>query len=759
MLDKFFFFHKPVRIYVCISLMCFASLPFNHNNFLLNFFMSAEASPYSFTKDRSESLIKKGNELIYTDPELSIEPLNKAFLIYRHQKDQRGQKDALHSLGIAYEILQDYRNSIKYHQAALKIIKNMQVYEGQTHERLDLMQMIASSYMYLGEADKSIETHLEVLSLAQNNSLEMKLGSLGALGEIYLDQKVYDTAEYYLRKALELSRGHSQFGIDESILSSLGELFSKTGRMEDAEKAFSTAFQIKEFQTIDIDQLLAIQLAPFYQRINGKSSAQMQEELKNFYIKEPSLYMIKLLKSEELAPYCNEFQKILIARGKFFQALTIAERCRARPLSQFISAQLSANSSLKNLPPLEIPQIQNIARERNVTFVEYSLLYEDSISQQKLIRNETQLLIWVIQPSGEMIFRQVGLSSLGKSPKPLQRLIANTRQSMGLQGRASISIKPIAQKFNHKLQIQNLQQLYQILIQPVADLLPKEPEAQVVFVPHESLFLAPLSALQDPKEKYLIEKHTISTSPSIQTFDVIYRKPRQHFTSVKPNVLVVGNPTMPQYSPDAGTAQPLPALPGSEIEAKAIAEMFSIQSILGEEATETKIVSKMSQANIIHLATHGLIDDVRPSHDNYFLNAFRFLGLVNSRAKVGEFNLRMPGAIALAPSSKDDGLLKSDEVSKLKLKAELVVLSACNTGQGQILSEGAVGISRAFIAAGARSVIASLWIIPDSPTAELMTTFYRNWKKYKLNKAQALRQAMLTTMQDHPDPEDWAALY
>jgi tetratricopeptide (TPR) repeat protein len=285
MLAKFSIFLKPVRIPICISLILFAFSPFKQDKFSLNFFMSAEASTYSSTRDEVESFIEKGNELIYTNPELSIEPLNKALLIYQNQKYQRGQKDALHSLGIAYLILQDYHNSIRYHQAALKIIKSMQVYEGQTHEQLDLMQMIASSYMYLGEADKSIKTHLEVLNLAQDNSLEMKLGSLGALGKIYLDQKAYHTAEYYLRKALKLSRGYSQFGIDESILSSLGKLFSKTGRMEDAEKAFSTAFQIKEFQTIDIDQLLAMQLAPLYKKINGKSSAQMQEELKKFLSK------------------------------------------------------------------------------------------------------------------------------------------------------------------------------------------------------------------------------------------------------------------------------------------------------------------------------------------------------------------------------------------------------------------------------------------------------------------------------------------
>ena len=86
-----------------------------------------------------------------------------------------------------------------------------------------------------------------------------------------------------------------------------------------------------------------------------------------------------------------------------------------------------------------------------------------------------------------------------------------------------------------------------------------------------------------------------------------------------------------------------------------------------------------------------------------------------------------------------------------------MVLSACDTGRGRITGDGVIGLSRSLISAGAPSVIVSLWAIPDAPTASLMTEFYRNWQGKKLDKAQALRQAMLTTMKTDPEPRNWAA--
>ena len=147
----------------------------------------------------------------------------------------------------------------------------------------------------------------------------------------------------------------------------------------------------------------------------------------------------------------------------------------------------------------------------------------------------------------------------------------------------------------------------------------------------------------------------------------------------------------------------------------------------------------MSVNQVIHLATHGLLDDVN--------------------------GIGSPGAIALTPSGKDDGFLTSSEImakfglaNATPLEADLIVLSACDTGRGDIKGEGVIGLSRSFIAAGVPSVIVSLWKVPDEATKDLMIEFYTNLYEKKFDKAQALRQAMLTMLEgENPDPLDWAA--
>jgi len=105
-----------------------------------------------------------------------------------------------------------------------------------------------------------------------------------------------------------------------------------------------------------------------------------------------------------------------------------------------------------------------------------------------------------------------------------------------------------------------------------------------------------------------------------------------------------------------------------------------------------------------------------------------------------------------------DGLLKAEEIVDLKLNAELVALSACDTAQGKITGDGVVGLSRALISAGVPSVLVSLWKVDDNATAFLMREFYQNWQKSG-DKALALRQAMLATKQkqNYSHPRYWAA--
>jgi CHAT domain-containing protein len=128
-------------------------------------------------------------------------------------------------------------------------------------------------------------------------------------------------------------------------------------------------------------------------------------------------------------------------------------------------------------------------------------------------------------------------------------------------------------------------------------------------------------------------------------------------------------------------------------------------------------------------------------------------------------------AIALAPSGGDggiaggdlnDGLLTSGEIVAMTqnnpLNAELVVLSACETGLGDLSGDGIIGLSRSLITAGVPSIVVSLWEVSDDATRALMREFYTNLYEKKMDKARALRQAMLAMLQgQHPNPSAWSA--
>lgn len=357
------------------------------------------------------------------------------------------------------------------------------------------------------------------------------------------------------------------------------------------------------------------------------------------------------------------------------------------------------NDAIAKLPT--IAAIKAIAEKQKSTLVEYSVVRD-------------VLYIWVVKPTGEIAFEQVDLKSLQAS---LDKLVENSRSSTVVNKRV-------------------LQRLYKLLIQPIEKHLPTNPNERVVFIPNESLFFVPLSALLDENQKYLIEKHTILTAPAIQVLEFTQKtnpQPVKFASLPKDEKLIVGNPIMPYVGVPPTQ---LSSLPGTENEARLISSLVSANPLISQQATKSAVVERMNNAKLIHLATHGLL---------------------------GGFGERIPGAIALSPDSPpspkeaNEGLLRTREiVENLKLQADLVVLSACNTASGEISSDGVQGLSRAFLTAGAKSLIVSLWQVPDQETSDLMVEFYQQLEKNP-DKAQALRQAMLKAMQKHTDTVNWAA--
>ena len=616
----------------------------------------------------------------------AIEYSQQYLAIAREIKDREGEGNALGFLGGAYIYLGNYAKAIEYSQQSLTIAREIKDRLGEG----TILNNLGSAYSYLGNYAKAIEYSQQSLAIAREIKDRYGEGlALGNLGNTYLSLGNYAKAIEYLQQYLAIAREIKDRQNEGGALNNLGAAFLKAGNPTEAEKMLVNGIQVWE----SMRQMLGS---------NDANKVSIFEGQNRTY---------------------RTLQQVRVAQNNPNAALEIAERGRARAFVDLLTERLSSGSTnpLINASPNQ-EQIRQIAKAQNATLVQYSIVYNNFQIEGKSQPRESALYIWLIQPTGEITFREVDLKPLWQKHKAsLTSLIVGNQEFLAVRSRSSLgSTQPQP----------DLPTLHQLLIDPIASLLPKDPNAHVIFIPQGSLFQVPFPALQDANGTYLIQKHTILTAPSIQVLDLT-RQQRQKLVQ-KPasgNALVLGNPTMPSVSLSPGEPkQKLSPLPGAEAEARAIAPLLNTQAILGAQGTKAAIVQKMPQASIIHLATHGLLDDVRG----------------------------LGSAIALAPSGSDDGLLTAEEIFDMKLQASLVVLSACNTGEGRITGDGVIGLSRALISAGVPSVIVSLWAVPDAPTAELMQSFYQNLQQNP-NKAQALRQAMLTTMKTHSNPRDWAA--
>jgi CHAT domain-containing protein/tetratricopeptide (TPR) repeat protein len=268
---------------------------------------------------------------------------------------------------------------------------------------------------------------------------------------------------------------------------------------------------------------------------------------------------------------------------------------------------------------------------------------------------------------------------------------------------------------------------------PLLARLPRSGE--LVIVPSGPLNLVPFAALPtDSTGEPLGVRFSVSYSPSLAALAELLASRAN--ADVRKSPLVVGNPIMPTVQSVSGSAQKLGPLAGAEVEARWVADRLDGRMLRDSTATESTIKRLLPSASVVHLATHG-----------YAFSS-------ESRAR--------DSFIALAPSPGEDGLLTVGEVlDGPSLSAELVVLSACQTGLGDLKqAEGTVGLQRAFLAKGARSVLVSLWSVSDEATATLMKSFYTHWLGGS-SKAEALRRAQIE-LRGKPgsrfhEPRYWAA--
>jgi CHAT domain-containing protein len=273
-----------------------------------------------------------------------------------------------------------------------------------------------------------------------------------------------------------------------------------------------------------------------------------------------------------------------------------------------------------------------------------------------------------------------------------------------------------------------------------------EPGQRLIIVPDGLLDCLPFEALIQ-NERYLVEDHAISYSPSASMLDLWQGSEGRGDSRHQMDLLAVGNPAFDTRFKLAGRKESTPTslvagaleltpLPRTQDEVQHIAGLFPAgrcKVLLGSEATEAAIKREsLGRYRRLHFASHSVVDEKSPWRS----------------------------AVVLGPGGGEDGFLEASEIYELDVDCELVVLSGCLTGRGQLLSgEGIVGLARAFLYAGARSAVVSLWSVSDISTARVMKDFYQHLAD-GVDNVSALRSAklgMLRSENETRHPYYWAS--
>lgn len=280
--------------------------------------------------------------------------------------------------------------------------------------------------------------------------------------------------------------------------------------------------------------------------------------------------------------------------------------------------------------------------------------------------------------------------------------------------------------------------LYSLLLAPIPGF---EKKMRITIIPDGLLHLLPFEAIITPSGRILLDSHLIDYSPSSTVMSLLRKLAENRKGSGR--FLGVGDARLPSADESGAVFANAPQpsrLPGSRAEILSIVDElkneFETKILIDEEASEANIKTlNLSKFDILHFAVHGTSDMDFPARS----------------------------ALLFGPRSDEsgDGILQAWEISRLHLKADLVVLSACDTAVGKLLDQvGVSNLVHSFLLAGARAVVASIWPMEDRPTADLMIRFY-SYLAHGMDKGSALRQAKLDFIAKYKDqalPIHWAGM-
>ena len=660
--------------------------------------------------------------------------------------DQRQQAFIQNTLGLIYWTLNDSKRALTHLQRSLKLA-------GKVQSVLD----VATAYNNIGlvhRKDKRYEESIKFFNLALERDIQLK-SKWGQgythrnLGMSYMRLGNLDEAEIHIVQAVDLS---SDIGNRTNLVKSmleLGNLSLKRGQWKKAAAHFKETRDMAErlnvlevlwralrgegFALVKLeDRIAAVEVYKKAVKVVDRMRASIKvEEFQNgFLTDKQDVYkeLVLLLLDTESIEESFEFaeraksrsfidllgnQKINLKNDvsqKLYDRLTAQKKAirlaeealgaaRARDdeteIARFAENLVGGRNHYQDLlieAKEQNPEISSFVTVESIKLKELHELLGESIALVEYLVTENELVVWVVK-GGKIEVRRIPVKE-----KELNILIHDYRNRMQ-------NLAPLDDQ---------ARKLHELLISPIQLLI--ENKRAVGIVPHGHLHYISFASLTDG-ESYLVEKHPLFYSPSASVLKFTFA--RKYDKSGDTKVLALGNPDLGDFNYD---------LPLAEMEVNAIKWDFPQTDVLTrDKASESWLQEHISEYQIIHISSHGEFDPVNP--------LFSALKLTRDEAADGNFEV--------------------NEVFSLDIKADLVTLSACQTGLGEITGgDELVGLNRAFIYAGTHSILSSLWRVSDISTAVLIKHFYRNYTES--NKAESLRKAQLLVKRLYPHPSYWA---
>ena len=607
--------------------------------------------------------------------------------------DRAGEGASYANLGNAYQSLGDFNKAIEYHELDLKIAKEVgdRAGEGKSYANL------GNAYDSLGEFEKAIEYHELDLTIAKEVGDRAGEGaSYANLGNAYQSLGNFEKAIEYHELDLKIAKEVEDRAGEGTSYANLGNAYDSLGDFKKAIEYYELDLKIAK----EVGDRAGEGASYCNLGICFESQGCLKEALDCYHssvrlfnyvrqrLQDKDEWTISY-RDENETPYARLW-RLLLKQGDIYEALFAVEEGRAQALRDLMHPKYETKTPYTG---------------EKTTGDTLCCLSSNTIF---IAVHNKELIFWIIKNGTDVQLRRKEISdsnSRNVATTVLESLIEKTREEIGVGRGMKCEDRSLDRKSDGELSKNRDQTItqgsyfvtnalrtwYDFVISPIKDLINGN---ELIFVPGGPLCLAPYAAFMDSNSKYLSESFRIRVIPSLNSLKLIKDcSPDYH---QKSGALLVGDPCLEEV---LFRRRKLHQLPCAKKEVEMIGKLLKTAPLTGKEATKDKVLKRLSSVALVHIAAHGSMET---------------------------------GEIVLAPNTRrasetpveEDFLLTMGDVMRVQMGARLVVLSCCHSGRGEIKAEGVVGIARAFLGAGARSVLVSLWGIDDEATLEFMKSFY-----------------------------------